>query len=168
MAYADAGDCRATKGFPTDAQISDEQVDEWCEDVSGELDLVFVKAGVAPASLPVEGPPALLSHLKNAVVWGVASRMESAPLMAQPGQVAAGMNVYQQEYIRLKRELESLTREQLILVGLISGLSPVTAAGFVGLGLAGNDYVDDRYAPSGARLPSWLNGPWVEYQPGQG
>lgn len=151
MAYANAADCRAQKSFPTATQVSDDQLNEWATDVSGELDFVLQVIGVPEENLPVVGPAPLLAHLKNTVVWGVAARLEGAPLMAQPGQAAAGSNIYLNEYHKLKGELQGLTRTQLISIGLIPPGAAVSAASIVGLGLAGNDAID--YRPS---RPLWL------------
>ena len=122
MPYADENDVSALNPFPKVGassagapRVAPEQVRAWCQMRSSELDLALRLKGL---DVPVSEPPELVDLLRMAVTYGAAAMLESAPKVRRDD---TEVNLYLQEYIRIKDWIEARTREELLGANLITG-----------------------------------------------
>lgn len=135
-------------GVPNSKQavVDEEDVKQWDQLRSSELDLVMKLKGI---EVPITDPPELVDVLELAATYGVAAMLEGAPRTVL--QNGTEINIYLQEFVRLKTWLEARTREELIGGGLLE--STVVVPVPPGLSLARNANI--RSDPS----------PWYDHYP---
>ena len=145
---ATVADVRSLNAFPESDAVSDDKVEGWLEGRASEIDLLFEKRG---AVLPIEGPPSLLGIMKLAEMYGAAAMLESAPVMQNPDEMAAGTNLYLDEYKRLIGVLSAFTDRELQQMGVLPPVQASSGSVGQGLSMVENAAISEQ--------PRWYNSP---------
>ena len=117
LPYCVDSDVRGLNGFPDQTVVPPAMVNGWCAQRAGELNLLLRRKGVAT---PVTAPPDLVTTLKLANAYGAAAMLAAFPGNALGQEELKGfIDIWLTEFVRLENIIASLTKEDLLAMGVV-------------------------------------------------